>query len=313
MFKKKRLIIITIVYWFLLLYIIAAMVWWFIELESQNRQMINYKLSEIRLDDSQFDAKYQSLVEEQKRKTAQYVYEGVTFLVLILSVSAFVYRAVRRQISLSQQQENFMMAVTHELKTPIAIAKLNLETLQKHLLDEPRRQKLLQMTLQETERLNSLASNILVSSQLETGKQFDKDDLDFSDLVKSCVSDFVSRFPDRTWNVEISPETELQGDQLLLQIMVNNLLDNAIKYSPNRSPIGCSLKEEQGHAVLTVTDEGSGIPDKEKKKIFNKFYRIGSEQTRSTKGTGLGLYLCKKIADDHRAVIRVQDNEPLGS
>ena len=313
MFKKNRLIIITIVYWFLLLYIIAAMVWWFIALESQNRQMINYKLSEIKPDDPRFDAKYQTLVEEQQRKTAQYIYEGVTFLVLILSVSAFVYRAVRRQISVSQQQENFMMAVTHELKTPIAVAKLNLETLQKHQLDEPRRQKLLQMTLQETERLNSLASNILVSSQLETGKQFDKDELDFSDLVKSCVSDFVNRFPDRTWNVEISPETELKGDQLLLQIMVNNLLDNAIKYSPNRSAIGCSLKEEQGYVVLTVSDAGSGVPDKEKKKIFNKFYRIGSEQTRYAKGTGLGLYLCKKIADDHRAVIRVQDHEPSGS
>lgn len=206
-----------------------------------------------------------------------------------------------------------MMAITHELKTPIAIAKLNLETLLKHQLDEGRRQKLLQMTLQETNRLNNLASNVLVSAQLEAGKYFAKEDLNFSDLVKSCVSEFINRFPDRTWKVDIAPESELLGDLLLLQIMVNNLLENATKYAPPGSAISCSLMEENGQVVLTVSDEGSGIPAAEKKRIFKKFYRIGSEQTRSAKGTGLGLYLCKKIADDHKAHISVENNFPSGS
>jgi two-component system sensor histidine kinase CiaH len=217
-------------------------------------------------------------------------------------------------MSLQHQQENFMMTITHELKTPIAITKLNLETLQKHQLDESTRQKLIQMTLEETNRLNNLASNILVSSQLEAGKyQMSKEELNFSDLVKSCVSNFQSRFPERTLNTEITPELEISGDPLLLQILVNNLLENAIKYSPNKTTVTCRLKKENNKIIFQVIDEGHSIPDIEKKKIFEKFYRIGSEQTRSAKGSGLGLYLCKKIAADHNASIGVKDNHPSGS
>lgn len=313
MFKKNRLAIITALYWFLLLYIIAAMVFWYTELEKQNRQMINHRLSELKLDDPAFNDQYDALLSEQKRKSAQYMYEGVTFLALILSVSAYVYRAVRRQITLSEQQKNFMMAITHELKTPIAITKLNLETLQKHQLDEARRQKLIQMTLQEADRLNTLASNILVSSQLEQQRAAVKEELDFSDLIKSCVNDFMNRFPERNWDISIDPECELLGDAFLLQILVNNLLENAVKYSPPKSTVGCSLRQENDRLTLRISDQGSGIPDAEKKKVFQKFYRIGSEQTRSAKGTGLGLYLCKKIADDHKATLRIENNDSQGS
>jgi signal transduction histidine kinase len=216
-----------------------------------------------------------------------------------------MYRAVRRQFALQRQQENLMMAITHELKTPIAVAMLNLETMQKHHLEEGKRQRLIEMTLQETNRLNALATNILVSAQLEAGKKSDKEEINFSDLVKSCISDFKRRFPDRNWKDDISEECELSGDPLLLQIMVNNLLENAVKYSPAASAIECTLWE--------VVDFGSGISRTERKKVFQKFYRIGNEETRSAKGTGLGLYLCKKIADDHGASIRIEQNSPQGS
>jgi K+-sensing histidine kinase KdpD len=224
-----------------------------------------------------------------------------------------MYRAVRRQFTLQKQQENFMMAITHELKTPIAIAKLNLETLQKHQLDDNKRQKLIQMTLQETNRLNALASNILVTAQLEAGRSYSKEELDFSDLVKSCMHDFITRYPDRHWNISISEETELTGDPLLLQILVNNLVENAVKYSTAKSEISCNLYTENGFIVLSISDEGPGIPASEKRKVFQKFYRIGSEQTRSAKGTGLGLYLCRKIAEDHDAIINIEDKSPQGS
>src|SRR3954463_10473014 len=119
MFKKKRLLIITIVYWVLLVYIIAALVWWFIALENQNRQMINYKLSELATDDPSYSKKLDRLVSEKKRKTTRNISEGATFLALIIIGAVFMYRAVRRQFTLQKQQENFMMAITHELKTPI--------------------------------------------------------------------------------------------------------------------------------------------------------------------------------------------------
>lgn len=313
-FRKKRLAIATVVYWFLLVYIIAALVWWFIELESQNRQLTDTKLKELNGNDPGFTKKSDSIISEKKRKTTQYISEGITFLALILVGAVFVYRAVRRQIRMQQQQENFMMAITHELKTPLAVAQLNLETLQKYQLDEGKRQKLIHATLQETNRLNILASNVLVSSQLEGGRyKSAKEELDFSDLIKNCIHDFLVRYPERSWRTEIEPEVDLMGDSLLLEILVNNLLENAIKYSPKHGSITCILKRSNARVILSVLDEGLGIPEWEKNKVFQKFYRIGSEETRSAKGTGLGLYLCKKIAKDHRALIKITDNIPSGS
>jgi two-component system sensor histidine kinase CiaH len=312
--SKKKLAVATIVYWFLLAYIIAILFFWFFVLETQNRQMTNYKLNELKKDDPQYVIRVEKIAAEKRLKTTQYLGEGITFLAMILVAALFVYRAVRRQIILQQQQQNFMMAVTHELKTPIAVAKLNLETMLKHQLDDTRKQKMLQMTLQEIDRLNNLSSNILVSSQLEGGRyRVGKEELDISDLAKSCVADFINRFPERHWVTDIEPELDIKGDALLLQIMMNNLLENAVKYSPKDGKISCTLKKDHHRAVLMVADEGNGIPDSEKKKIFEKFYRIGNEETRTAKGTGIGLYLCRKIADDHDADIRVTDNHPTGA
>ena len=311
---KKRFYFITILYWFLLLYSRAGLTWWFIALEKQNRQMTNYKLNELKLDDPGYPAKFDQISEEKKRKTAQYIGEGITFLALTFVGALFVYRAIRRQIKLQQQQQNFMMTVTHELKTPIAIVKLNLETLQKHHLEETKQQKLLHMTVQEVNRLNTLVNNILVSAQLEGERhRMPGEELDFSELVKSCLNDFKNRFPERHWHSAILPEIDITGDPLLLQILVNNLLENAVKYSPKEGIIQCNLKQVNKSVILEVIDQGPGIPDTEKNRVFEKFYRIGNENTRTAKGTGLGLYLCHKIAKDHKASIRVMDNSPMGS
>jgi two-component system, OmpR family, sensor histidine kinase CiaH len=310
---KRRLAIVTTVYWVLLVYIIAALVWWFIALQNQNKEMTALRTAELRSDDKNFETQKDAIVLAYKRKTAQYLSEGLTFLALILIGAVYVYRAVRRQIRMQLQQQNFMMAVTHELKTPIAVAQLNLETMQKHKLDDAKQQKLITMTLQETNRLNHLASNILVSSQLEGGKyQLTKEEIDFSSLVSDCVHEFIHRFPERNLKVDLETGIEIIGDPLLLQILVNNLIENALKYSPRGSTITARLKKNR-RVILEIVDEGSGIPDDEKKNVFRKFYRIGNEQTRSAKGTGLGLYLCKKIAHDHRATIHVSDNIPTGS
>ena len=316
---KRKFVVVSIVYWFLLAYIIVALLWWLISLEQQNQNMADLKIDQLssRIDKTKFPPEYQKAVykieDEKRRNTTKYVSEGVTFLALILIGAVFVYRAVRQQIKLQQQQQNFMMAITHELKTPIAVARLNLETLLKHQFEDSKRQKLIQMTLQETTRLNNLASNILVSSQLEGGRyRIAKEELNFSDLVKKSVQDFAHRFPDRRLELQVAPEVDMEGDSLLLEILVNNLLENAVKYSPKDGLIGCILTQTKNQVIFSVTDQGNGIPDTEKKRIFQKFYRIGSEQTRTTQGTGLGLYLCKKIAEDHNAEIEVTDNNPTG-
>lgn len=313
-FKKQRLAIATIVYWVLLAYIVAGLVWWFIELETQNRQMITDQLQQLRPDDPQYAGRRAAILAKEKGKTAQYVGEGSTFLFLILLGALFVYREVRRQIRLQLQQQNFMMAVTHELKTPIAVTKLNLETLIKHKLDGEKQQKIIRTALQETNRLDTLANNILIASQLEGGGYIPtKEILDLSDLSEHCLRDYRSRFPDREWTANIQPGMTVVGDNFLLQLLVGNLLENALKYSPRDAPITLTLEKKTRHTLLSVKDQGPGIPDEEKKKIFVKFYRSGQESTRRTKGTGLGLYLCRKIADDHNATLKVTDNSPVGS
>jgi len=314
LFRKRRLAVATTVYWVLLAYIVAGLVFWFIELQRKNSQMAAYEVQQLKKDEPVFESRYNEIQAESQRKTAQYIGEGSTFLLLILIGALFVYREVRRQIRLQLQQQNFMMAVTHELKTPIAVTKLNLETLIKHRLDEQKQQRILQAALQETGRLDTLANNILIASQLEGGGYIRaKEELDLSTLVQRIVQDLRHRYPDRKWVDIVEPDCSLSGDPLLLQMLVSNLAENAIKYSPREGVITITLRADRGHIQLAVKDEGAGIPDDEKKKIFNKFYRTGQEKTRSTQGTGLGLYLCRKIVQDHKATIKVTDNSPVGS
>ncbi|MBS1919984.1 MAG: two-component sensor histidine kinase [Bacteroidetes bacterium] len=316
----NRLRSITVIYWALLSYIIAALVWWFISLEKQNTMMEWYKVHQLMntIDSVQTSHLYQTelnkIHEDHGKNKSKYIGEGATFFLFIIIGAAFVYRSFRRQFRMQQQQQNFMMAVTHELKTPISVARLNLETMQKYSLEPEKQKKLIRMTLEETARLNFLTNNILVSSQLEGGGyQSSHEELDFSDLLKDCIRDFRNRYPERNFIEQAEPDMEVKGDPLLLQMLINNLLENAQKYSPKESPVKAILKKEQSHVQLQIIDEGPGITEKEREKIFIKFYRIGNESTRKTQGTGLGLYLCSKIARDHNADIRVTNNIPQGA
>ncbi len=321
---RKRLRRTTFIYWMLLFYIIAALAWWFISLEKQNKQIADLQYRSVAIEKDSLSHtglgdKVFAIDKETKRNTGKYIAEGITFFILIMIGAAFVYRSVRRQFKLQQQQQNFMMAVTHELKTPISVAKLNLETLQKYNLDPEKQKKLLRNTLDETARLNFLTNNILVASQLErNSSNSSKEELDLSTLLKDCLQDFRNRFPDRIFLDDIETDADVKGDPLLLQMLINNLLQNAIKYSPRECPVTAVLKKHRAGSLvnsveLQIKDEGPGIADEEKKRIFTKFYRIGNEATRKTQGTGLGLYLCRKIARDHNGDISVTNNVPRGS
>jgi signal transduction histidine kinase len=316
---RKKLRVTTIIYWLMLLYIAAALVWWFVSLVQQNNRIAgeqyrNLELRKNMLTEQVYQQEKSDIGTERSRHHAKYVGEGVIFSLFIIIAAFFVYRSVRRQFNLQLQQQHFMMAVTHELKTPISVVKLNLETLKKYHLEPEKIMKLLQTTLDETARLNTLTNNILVSSQLEGGGyKSEKEDLDLSALLKDCVQDFRSRFPDRQFVEIIEADTDLKGDPLLLQLLINNLLENAIKYSPKEKPVTAALHRTGQGIELQVIDEGPGVEPGEQKKIFAKFYRIGNEGTRKTQGTGLGLYLCQKIAKDHNADITVTNQTPHGS
>lgn len=316
--NKRKLRVATIVYCILLLYIIAALAWWALSLVKQSETIHDQRKQALveRVSDQsspQFKSELHDIDEQRTMSFYKYAGEGSTFLLLILVGAVFVYRSVRRQFKVQQQQQNFVMAVTHELKTPIAVSRLNLETLQKYQLEEAKKQKLLQMTLQENMRLDSLINNILISFQLEDRSyHLTKEEINLSDLVKNIVAQFCSRYPARVTKPEIEEDIDFMGDPVLMKLLVSNLLENAHKYSSSEKSIILQLQRNAG-IELIVADEGKGVPDNEKKNIFKKFYRIGTEQTRKTKGTGLGLYLCKKIVQDHNGEIFVKDNYPTGS
>jgi signal transduction histidine kinase len=312
--KTKKLRSVFILYWFLLAYILAALVWWFIALNRQNRQMAEYETEQLQLTNTDNTAALEKIQSLEKRKTAQYVGEGITFFLLIIAGAVFVYRAVRRELKISEEQQHFMIAITHELKTPISVAKLNLETMQKRKLDEQQQQRLLQTTLEETNRLNALCNNMLLSSQIEAGGyRITNEETNISELVTKCVQDFISRYPQQKIEMDIAADVFINGDRLLLQMLANNLIDNAIKYGQKDLPVSVSLQEENNKIIFSVKDQGKGIEEVEREKIFNKFYRVGNTATKAAKGTGLGLYLSKKIVRQHNANISVTDNKPTGA
>ena len=312
--KVNKLKLVSLIYWVFLTYMIAAFIWWYVSLEKQNNEIAAIKFQSIQLSDPSLAAKTHAIQDFQLRTTKQFMGEGLTFLLLFLLGAIYVYRSLLKQLRYADQQQNFMMAVTHELKTPIAISHLNIETLLKRELDSAQQLKLLEATLKETKRLDSLSTNILLTAQLDMGKyEADKQLVNLSELVRQTIKSFQERYPSRICNTLVEDAIEIQGEPLLIQLLINNLIDNANKYAPVTEPIYIHLQSYQNTIQLIVKDQGPGIAADDKNKVFEKFYRIGSESTRTTKGSGLGLYLCKKIAEFHNASIQLTNNMPTGS
>lgn len=312
--------VVSFIYFFVLAYTILALVWWGVLLFLQSDQITRFERQnlDLRIDNVTRPAEYQQELQrierEERMRTFKFFGEGGTFLGIILLGAFFVYRAVWKHMKLTQQQQNFMMAVTHELKSPIAAVKLNLETIRKHKLDEEKQHKLVENTIKETNRLDQLCNNILLASQLETQRyRLFKEPLDLSALLESGIREAQGRIPTHTITAEITPHIWVEGDKFMLQMVLSNLVENAAKYAPKQTEIRLRLYES-GHTLKwQVTDEGPGIPPEERDRIFMKFYRIGNENTRKAKGSGLGLFLIRKILEQHGASILVKDNTPAGA
>ena len=312
--KVNNLKLVSLIYWVFLTYMIAAFIWWYVSLEKQNNEIAAIKFQSIQINDPSLKAKTHAIQDFQLRKTKQFIGEGLTILVLFLLGAIYVYRSLKKQLRYADQQQNFMMAVTHELKTPIAISHLNIETLLKRDLDSTQQLKLLEATLKETKRLDSLSTNILLTAQLDMGQyEANKQLVNVSELVRQNIKSFQERYPSRICNTMVEDAMEIQGEPLLIQLLINNLIDNANKYAPVTEPIYIHLQSQQNRIQLIVKDQGPGIAAADKNKVFEKFFRVGAETTRTTKGSGLGLYLCKRIAEFHNATIQLTTNTPTGS
>lgn len=310
-FKTKS---IFFVYWILLLYVLAALVWWFIALSRQNEQLTQMKIDDLNKKAANYSSHQQEILKQKANKNAQYLGEGSIFCLLIIAGAVFLFRAVNKQLKESRRQEGFFMAITHELKTPIAVAQLNLETLQKHQLDEDKKKQLIDNTLQETQRMNSLCNNLLLTSQLESGRQMlTPENICMNDLLRSCIQAAMARYPKNNFVLLEKAVCDIRADVFLMTMAVNNLIENAVKYADKNAAVSMALEVKQGRVIMSVADEGPGIADADKKQVFKKHYRIGNEATKKSKGTGLGLYLVQRIIKAHNGYIEIQDRQPKGS
>ncbi len=311
--QKHKLAFVSITYWFLLLYIIAALFWWFIALNKQNVVMAKMSLAEINVNDVNFNEKTNRIEEFRNRKTTQYLGEGITFFFVIIIGAVIIFRATRKQIRFSESQQNFMMAVTHELKTPIAITQLNLETIKKRNLSDELREKMIDDSLKEVARLNNLCNNSLWAAQLDAGSyRSEKEEINLSEIISNCVLKYKKSFAAFSFQINIQDNIYLKSDILMIEILINNLLENSIKYSTLNKTIEVNLLKENSSIILSIADDGTGILDEEKSKIFEKFYR-SKKAMRNTTGSGLGLFICKKIMQKHHGDIVVSDHHPSGS
>tara|TARA_B110000211_G_C14026541_1_gene530110 strand:- start:2 stop:853 length:852 start_codon:yes stop_codon:yes gene_type:complete len=253
--------------------------------------------------------------EGLERKTLMIIGEGAVFL-LILSVGFFLtYRSLRKEVQVSTQQKNFLLAITHELKTPIASLKLYIQTLIKRELEEEKQQDILKRCVKDADRLNGLVENILLATKIDDdGFPLLKEDLNLSEMMESISLELLEN-SGRNVSVEffVQPDVIFHGDKDAFTSIITNLVSNALKYSPDNTSICVTLVQKEGETALSISDEGVGVAREETEKIFEKFFRSGNEETRKQKGTGLGLYIVKKMVNQHQGLIQVKKNKPKGS
>lgn len=308
--RNRSKLIITILFG----YIIMQFLWWEVLLVRQTTQISNeqQKLTEITSTDAlSLEKQIADLQQKKQIRIYMIVGEGTVFLLLLLYAFYRIRKASNKEIELVNQQKNFLLSVTHELKTPIAATKLQLQTLLKHKqLSSEQQEQLLTNAVNETNRLNRLIEDVLLANSADKELQLNKESINLSELTEQTLSNYFS-------NKEVVTEIEAgivsPVDKLLFPSIIINLTENAFKYSPDNSAVKVSLQRQNGKINFSVSDFGSGIPEKEKQKIFEKFYRLGNEETRQAKGTGLGLYIVQKIVEAHKGEIEVTDNKPNGS
>ena len=257
---------------------------------------------------------YKALAAEYKRQEWMILGEAIVFVISLVLAIWFINRGYNKEMIAAHQRRNFLLSITHELKSPIASIKLILQTFQKRVLKEDQKEKLLSSSIKEADRLNNLVNDLLLAAKIETTYQLNFEQINLSELIKNLINGLKVKFPDALFKLEaFDSNIYLQGDMLGISSVFLNLLENAVKYSPNPATIAVDLHQNDKEIVLEIADQGIGIADTEKKKIFNQFYRIGNEDTRATKGTGLGLFIVKEVVKAHRGTIKILDNKPHGS
>lgn len=244
---------------------------------------------------------------------------GFTFLLLLLCSCAFLlsYNTVRRQLRLNAQKDSFISNMSHELKTPVATAKVAIEALRSfNALEDPVKTKdYLQMASWEIDRLETLIGNVLNSMQLEEGRVVMKKELvDVTLLLQDIVKGVQPLFNKYGKTIHTHFNTGhamVHADKIHLQGAFYNIIDNAIKYGGEQTDI--SLSAQDGRVSISISDNGNGIPPEYSRKIFDRFFRIPSGNVHDVKGYGLGLNYTRFVILSHDGDIYQQNNKEGGA
>lgn len=307
-------------FWFYLLvvYVVIQFVWWTYLMVELNNENYHHKTELNILKGETLDEvvlKGNELNEKLHKRWIMIAGEGTVFVTLLLLGIVQIRKTFKKESALAQQQKNFLLSITHELKSPIASAKLQLQTLQKHELDRDKQKEIISNAIHDTDRLNNLVENILFAAKIDNSVyKLHKEKVNISELITEAITQTLESFRYKQKIVlDIEPSIFMDIDRSSFPSIFLNLFENAVKYSTENSTITIRLKKQDHKLILSVADDGIGIPEIEKGIIFKKFYRIGNEETRKTKGTGLGLYIVKYLVEQHQGTITVKNNTPKGS
>jgi signal transduction histidine kinase len=249
---------------------------------------------------------------QTSKRTLMVLGEGAVFFGILLLGLWKIRASILKEIQVTKNQNNFLLSITHELKTPIASTRLFLQTLKKHDLDEPKRIELLDKALMENTRLESLIDNILNATRLESKALTPVfETVNISDLVNDSIRRFEKQFPNCDVLASIKSDVYCRCDLFIMDAILSNLLDNALKYAGDNARIEVVLTSKNQTLCLSVSDNGNGIPEYDKASIFKKFYRSGNEETRAQKGSGLGLFIVSEFVRLHQGTIQLKEG-PLG-
>jgi signal transduction histidine kinase len=305
-------------------YMVVAFTWWAINLWRANEHnfetetaLIELKMSQpnqgINLTQLKQTVEYQAVEKKYHSHHRMIIYEGLFFIGCLFLGLWMINRSVNREVAMARQRRNFMLSITHELKSPLAGMKLIFETIAKRSLETNQLQRLTHNGLKDANRLQQLIEDLLLSARLENDWKPLQEPLMLADIATSIADALKIRFPNAV--IELPKDKLLfVGDKQGITSVFQNLMENALKYTPEPANLKVNWqKNNSDKLTLTFSDNGIGISDAEKKKIFDKFYRIGNEETRQTTGTGLGLNIVKQVVLAHGGKIQVTDNQPKGS
>lgn len=308
---------ISIFIYILMGYTIVQFFWWTYLIFELNAEIISLEKVIVQLSDSSDIA--QAILAQGDldtvffKKKLMILGESAVFLVILLIGFYLIKSSHQKEIELAKQEQNFMLAITHELNSPLAAIKLNIETLKRRKLTPDKVEMVLDRTTQESERLNHLINNILATSRMEkTGFELYPEEVNLGEHVEKLLTKYEALIPQKV-NYSGAETDLINMDVLSFELILQNLLENASKYSENTTEIDVDLNLANNQITLKVSDVGIGISDAEKAKVLTKFYRVGNEDTRKSKGTGLGLYLVSNLVSEMKGELSILNNEPKGT